>query len=242
MPGAAKTNGLRPVKTQVLRHDVADSIRNAIASGTLKPGQRVLEVELAEQLGVSRLPIREAVRQLEHEGLLISTPHRGTFVAEATEADIREMFSLRRALETLAARLVAERANPSEVKSLQKLVDEMRTASAKRDYGELFRIDTEFHTRLCTYAHHVRLLKHWNLVYGQWQALDSLMDELPTLKALPDGHPVIAGLNHFADTHQALVDAIRAGDGELAEQTMRRHMEEAEQSTLDIHAAGKTRG
>lgn len=236
-----KVNGLKPVKTQVLRLDVADAIRNAIASGVLKPGQRVLEVELAEELGVSRLPIREAIRQLEHEGLLISLPHRGTFVAQVTENDIREMFSLRKALESLAARLVAERATAPEIETLQRLVDEMRIASGQRDYERLFEIDTRFHTLLCTYAHHERLLKHWNLVYGQWQALDSQMDEIPVLNALAVDHPVITSLNHFADMHQALVDAIRAHDPDRAEQSMGQHMVEAEQSTLDIHAVGRDR-
>src|SRR5688500_3082861 len=122
MRSAPKVNGLRPLKTQVLRHDVADAIRSAIAGGVLKPGQRVLEVELAEELGVSRLPVREAIRQLEHEGLLVSQPHRGTFVAQVTPDDIREMFSLREALESLAARLVAARATPVEVEALQQLV------------------------------------------------------------------------------------------------------------------------
>jgi DNA-binding GntR family transcriptional regulator len=239
MRSASKVNGLRPLKTQILRHDVADALRNAIAGGVLKPGQRVLEVELAEELGVSRLPIREAIRQLEHEGLLVSLPHRGTFVAQVTQDDIREMFSLREALESLAARLVAERASPAEVAALQQLVDEMGPASARRDYATLFKIDTEFHTLLCTYARHERLLKHWNLVYGQWQALDSLMDEIPTLDALPDDHPVIVTLSHFADMHQALVDAVRTGSPDEAERSMHRHMAEAQQSTLDIHAVGR---
>ncbi len=234
-------NGFKPVRTQILRHEVADSIRNAIASGVLKPGQRVFEFELAKELGVSRLPIREAIRQLEHEGLLVSQPHRGTFVARATETDILEMFSLRQALEGLAARLVAERASPAEVKSLQKLVDEMRGASSRRDYEALFEIDTRFHTLLCKYARHERLQKHWNLVYGQWQALDSLMDEIPVLNGLAADHPVVVTLSHFADMHQALVDAIAAKDPARAEECMRRHMAEAEQNTLDIHTVGLDR-
>jgi DNA-binding GntR family transcriptional regulator len=227
-------------KTRALRHDVAEALRDSISTGNLKPGQRILEQELAEELGVSRLPIREAIRQLEHEGLLVTIPHRGAFVATASEQDIREMFSLREALESLAARLVAHRASPGEVNQLQALVDQMREKSAQRDFARLFEIDTEFHTLLCTFSRHGRLLKHWNLVYGQWRALDSLMDEIPTLDALPDEHPIIRTLRDFAKMHQAVVDAIRAGDAARAEGAMRKHMAEAEQSTIDINMVGRS--
>ena len=230
-------NGLKPVKSRTLRHEVTDSLRKAIASGLLEPGQRLMEVDLAQELGVSRLPVREAIRNLEHEGLLVSIPHRGTFVVEVTESDIREMFSLREALEALAARLVAERANQEEVQSLQRLVDAMGVASGRRNYADLFAIDTTFHTQLCSMTGHMRLLKHWQLVYGQWQTLDSLMNEVPVLNALPIDHPVISTLDHFSDMHQGLVDAIEAHDPDLAEAMMRKHMVEAEQSTLAIHAA-----
>jgi DNA-binding GntR family transcriptional regulator len=124
---------------------------------------------------------------------------------------------------------------------LQALVDRMRETSAQRDFETLFTIDTEFHTRLCTFSRHGRLLKHWSLVYGQWQALDSLMDEIPILNGLPDEHPIIGALRAFADMHQPLVDAIRVGDIARAEQAMRTHMSAAEQSTLDINRVGRPR-
>src|SRR5690606_20033929 len=164
-----------------LRLSVVEALRDAISSGVLKPGQRIVEQDLAEELGVSRLPIREAIRQLEYEGLLESVPHKGAVVATVSERDIRELFSLRDALETLAAGLVAQRASPGEVNQLQSIVDQMCEQSERRDFERLFEIDTEFHTMLCTFSQHGRLVKHWNLVYGQWRALDSLMDEVPIL-------------------------------------------------------------
>jgi DNA-binding GntR family transcriptional regulator len=222
-----------------LRLSVVEALRDAIGSGALKPGQRIVEQDLAAQLGVSRLPIREAIRQLEHEGLLESIPHKGAVVATVSERDIREMFSLRDALETLAAGLVAQRASPDEVHQLQAIVDQMRDQSARRDFERLFEIDTEFHTQLCTFSRHGRLVKHWSLVYGQWQALDSLMDEVPILDALPDEHPIILTLRDFARSHQVIVDAIRVGDVDGARAAMQAHMEEAQQSTLDIHMVAR---
>ncbi|MCC6945829.1 MAG: GntR family transcriptional regulator, partial [Thermomicrobiales bacterium] len=218
-----------------LRLRVVESLRDAIGSGALKPGQRIVEQDLAEQLAVSRLPIREAIRQLEYEGLLESIPHKGAVVATVSERDIRELFSLRDALETLAAGLVAQRASPDEVNQLQVIVDQMREQSERRDFERLFEIDTEFHTQLCAFSQHGRLVKHWNLVYGQWRALDSLMDEVPVLDGLPDEHPIILPLRDFARSHQVIVDAIRVGDIDGARAAMQSHMEEAQQSTLDIH-------
>ncbi|MCA9859569.1 MAG: GntR family transcriptional regulator [Thermomicrobiales bacterium] len=224
-----------------LRLSVVESLRDAISSGSLKPGQRIVEQDLAKELGVSRLPIREAIRQLEYEGLLESIPHKGAFVATVSERDIRELFSLRDALETLAAGLVAQRASPGEVSQLQSIVDQMREQSERRDFGRLFEIDTEFHTLLCTYSQHGRLVKHWSLVFGQWRALDSLMDEVPILEGLPDEHPIIMTLRDFARSHQGLVDAIRVGDIDGARAAMQLHMEEAQQSTLDIHLVARPR-
>lgn len=240
--GAAPNGKTRNVQLQrPLRLSVVEALRDAIGSGALKPGQRIVEQDLAEQLGVSRLPIREAIRQLEHEGLLESIPHKGAVVATVSEQDIREMFSLRDALETLAAGLVAQRASPGEVNQLQAIVDQMREQSERRDFDRLFEIDTEFHTQLCTFSRHERLLKHWNLVYGQWRALDSLMDEVPILDALPDAHPIILTLRDFARSHQVIVDAIRVGDIDSARVAMQAHMEEAQQSTLDIHLVARPR-
>lgn len=240
--GAAPNGKARNASTQrPLRLSVVESLRNAIGSGALKPGQRIVEQELAEELGVSRLPIREAIRQLEHEGLLESIPHKGAIVATVSERDIREMFSLRDALETLAAGLVAQRASPGEVNQLQSIVDQMREQSERRDFERLFEIDTEFHTQLCTFSQHGRLVKHWNLVYGQWRALDSLMDEIPILDGLPDEHPIIVTLRDFSRSHQVIVDAIRIGDIDAARAAMRLHMEEAQQSTLDIHLVARPR-
>lgn len=224
-----------------LRLSVVEALRDAISSGVLKPGQRIVEQDLAEELGVSRLPIREAIRQLEYEGLLESVPHKGAVVATVSERDIRELFSLRDALETLAAGLVAQRASPGEVNQLQSIVDQMCEQSERRDFERLFEIDTEFHTMLCTFSQHGRLVKHWNLVYGQWRALDSLMDEVPILADLPNEHPIILTLRDFARSHQVIVDAIRIGDIDAARSAMQVHMAEAQQSTLDIHLVARPR-
>jgi DNA-binding GntR family transcriptional regulator len=241
MQTAKRVNRIGPVYNQTLRDQVTEAIRDAITSGVLKPGERVLEREMAEQVGVSRLPVREAVRQLEHEGLLVSYPRRGTFVAQITDLDILEVFSLREALECLAARLAAARASTEEVQALQMVVDQMREPTARQDYACLFEIDRRLHTLLCTAAHHGRLLKHWNLIYGQWHALDSLTDQVSTLNSLEHDHALVRSLRRFFDIHQALVQAVCSGDSDQAERAMHAHMKYAQQNTLGVIVEGRSR-
>ncbi len=227
---------MRPVENKILRDRVADAIRHAIVQGTLRPGQRVIERELADELQVSRLPIREAIRMLEHEGLIISVPRKGTFIVEITDNDIVEIFSLRAALEGLAARLVTQRASQAEIASLQRLVDDMAVAGARRNIPRLWEIDTRFHTSLCQLAANSRLLKHWELLFTQWQAIDSLTDQVHPLEQLPDGHPMAREIFEFPNIHQGLVTALASGDPQHAEQTMRDHIARAQRNTLAIKA------
>jgi DNA-binding GntR family transcriptional regulator len=102
--------GLKPLNKKLLSENVVGAIRQAIFDGELELGQRLVETELAEQLGVSRGPIREALRLLANEGLVVINVHRGTFVAKPTPNDVEELYTLRQVLETLALRRVAESA------------------------------------------------------------------------------------------------------------------------------------
>ena len=107
--GQGVTSNTLPYKA--LRDAAVLRIREAILQGRLKPGQRILEADMAQELGISRAPIREAIRQLESEGLVVSRAHRGTYVTTLSSQDAREIFSLRAALEGLAIMLVAQSRN-----------------------------------------------------------------------------------------------------------------------------------
>jgi DNA-binding GntR family transcriptional regulator len=225
MPYDAPPRRIEPIENDTLSDRVTAAIRDAITQGVLTPGQRISERELAAELAVSRVPIRDAIRRLEHEGLLISLPRKGTFVVEITDRDIEEIFSLRAVFEGLAIRAAAEQASPAAIARLHELVEGMRKASARRDFATLWEIDTEFHTTICTLAGNGRLVDHWRLLSSQWRALDALVDQLRPLEELPDDDPLIEAQRQFPAIHLELVRAIERGDPDLAETLMHRHME-----------------
>ena len=118
------TKRLQPIRLDAykpLREVVSETLRQAIQDGVLKPGERLMEIPLAEELGVSRTPIREAIRKLELEGFVVMVPRRGTYVANISLKDITQVFEIRSALEELAAGLAAERITEEEMETLRRL-------------------------------------------------------------------------------------------------------------------------
>ena len=107
---------------QPLREVVCETLRDAIRKGVLKPGERLMEIQLAEELGVSRTPVREAIRKLELEGYVIMMPRRGTYVANLSIRDVNEVFEIRTSLDSLASGLAAERITDEELERLQRLL------------------------------------------------------------------------------------------------------------------------
>src|ERR1051325_2445131 len=135
---------------KTLRDWVFECLRTSIVSGDLAPGQRIVEADLAKQLEVSKSPVREAILQLKQDGLVIDAPKgRGVVVAPLKPSDVREIYAVREALETLSARTIAENPRPDRVSALQSIVDRMRQALAEDDVRRLFELDVDFHTALC---------------------------------------------------------------------------------------------
>jgi len=176
-------------------------IRESIVQGRLKPGQRILEVEMAKELGISRAPVREAIRQLKHEGLVVSTAHRGTYVMTLSSQDAKEIFSLRAALEGLAIMLVVQSRN-TEV--LDKSVEAMQTCVNANDMEGVIQTDLRFHEILCRAANHQRLLDIWSSMSVQIRALLSITD----LQYL--------GPSEVVPRHRVLLEAMRASEAERA--------------------------
>ena len=119
------TKRLQPIRLDAykpLREVVSETLRQAIQDGVLKPGERLMEIPLAEELGVSRTPIREAIRKLELEGFFVMVPRRGTYVANISLKDITQVFEIRSALEELAAGLAAERITEEEIETLERML------------------------------------------------------------------------------------------------------------------------
>ena len=146
---------------QPLREVVCETLRDAVRRGILQPGERLMEIQLAEDLGVSRTPVREAIRKLEMEGYVIMMPRRGTYVADLSIRDINEVFEIRTSLESLASGLAAERIDEDELEKLQRLLVEIGAYIKSGDMESIVRTDTEFHDLL------YQALRDIKCVYGE---------------------------------------------------------------------------
>lgn len=204
-----------PVDEISLRDQVANNIRRAIDAGALKPGERLVEADIAAQMGTSRAPVREAIRLLEQEGLVTNVPRRGSFVIELDHKDIEEIFSLRSVIEVLAVRQALPRLTQEDLDGLQDLVDEMIKAAEERDMTRLVDSDLEFHQRIVHIADHSRLLDVWQRMYTQLRLFLAMKDQL------------YDNPRDVADTHIPLLQALRSGDVETAHQVINNHIIQA---------------
>ena len=143
---------------QPLREVVCETLRDAIRSGILKPGERLMEIQLAEELGVSRTPVREAIRRLELEGYVIMMPRRGTYVANLSIRDVNEVFEIRTSLESLSSGLAAERITDDELERLQRLLVQIGSYIEIGDMEKIVETDTEFHDLLYQASRNQRLV------------------------------------------------------------------------------------
>jgi len=141
-------------------------IRRGIITGDLTPGLRLQEEALAQKFDVSRVPIREALTRLEHEGLIRVEPRRGAFVVGLTATDVHEIYDVREMIETRAAQFAVERAGQSDLDRLQELIARMDSAVQNQRFAEVAEPDVLFHRQLVAAAAHARLLATWEPLAG----------------------------------------------------------------------------
>ncbi|MBP3470033.1 MAG: GntR family transcriptional regulator [Lachnospiraceae bacterium] len=128
-----------------LRDVVFNTLRQAILRGELKPGERLMEIKLANKLGVSRTPIREAIRKLELEGLVLMIPRKGAEVADISEKSLRDVLEVRKALEELAVQLACDKITKEEIEDLKKAAEDFKKILKSRDITEIAEADVRFH-------------------------------------------------------------------------------------------------
>ena len=128
-----------------LRDVVFNTLRQAILKGELKPGERLMEIQLANKLGVSRTPIREAIRKLELEGLVLMIPRKGAEVADITEKSLRDVLEVRKALEELAVQLACEKITEAEIEELKKAAEDFKKILKSNDVTQIAEADVHFH-------------------------------------------------------------------------------------------------
>ncbi|HEX5117591.1 MAG TPA: GntR family transcriptional regulator [Pseudonocardiaceae bacterium] len=200
------------VRRQSLATQTVDVLRELVLTGEIPPGGRVNEVELAQRMRISRGPLREAIRHLVSEGLLVYVPHRGAHVPQADLAELYALFELRSALECAAARLAATRRSDTQLAALRSVGAESR---ARFESGRRFpyRLDLAFHACLLDAAASPRIADQVRLVQQQVILLRS--------RLAADAAHGRASL----DDHDALVEAVAAGDGDLAASVMATHLD-----------------
>jgi DNA-binding GntR family transcriptional regulator len=200
---------------RVLSDHIAGELREAIIADRLKAGQRIVEREIAEAMQTSRGPVRDALLQLDSEGLVERHAHRGTFVKRLSSQDAEEICSLRQAIESLAVEYVVKQATSANLEELDALVQEMADMIAE-DYsiGEATELDMAFHRALCRISGHGRALAAWDALSGQTRIL--LMSRIKR-------HP-----RDFQDQvvvwHRRLVDALRERNLKQAQKELRNHL------------------
>ncbi|NLP40914.1 MAG: GntR family transcriptional regulator [Veillonellaceae bacterium] len=205
---------------QPLREVVCEALREAIISGVLKPGERLMEIQLAEELGVSRTPVREAIRKLELEGFVIMILRRGTYVADLSIKDINEVFEVRTSLEVLAAGLATERITDDELEKMERLLVHIGEYIEKGDMDKIVEADSQFHDILYQATRNDRLV----------QIISNLREQLTRFRSISMAYP--GRLKNTLEEHSRLVEALAARDQQLAERLATEHMENTEQTLL----------
>lgn len=136
---------MQPYQQQSLRAWVHEYVRNDILNGRYKPGEALVETKLSEEMGVSRTPVREAIRQLELEGLVSSIPNKGVVVTGVTQEDIGDTYAIRSLIEGLAVRWAVERIDEKGIKELEEIVGLMEYYTGRDDMEQVAKLDTRFH-------------------------------------------------------------------------------------------------
>lgn len=223
-------NKLQPIKLdsyQPLREVVFETLREAIRDGVLKPGERLMEIHIAEQLGVSRTPVREAIRKLELEGYVIMMPRRGTYVSNLSIKDINEVFEIRTSLDSLASGLAAERITEDELEQLQRLLVEIGIAIKEQDMDKIVETDMKFHDMLYQASRNDRLV---GIIFN-------LREQLTSFRAKSMSYP--GRLEATLEEHRKIVDTIAQGDVEAAKKAAEYHMECSENTLLQAMKNGE---
>jgi DNA-binding GntR family transcriptional regulator len=196
-----------------LADEAAKQIREEIVAGRLAPGQRLGELALAEALGVSRGPVREAFKLLKAEGLVFEALNKGTYVESLSPQDVGDIFEVRLAVETRAAKLIMRGKRESDLDSLQGYAERIIQAAATSDDRKIAQADVDFHEAICRLSRVKRLHEIFLNHVGLWRALLFVDEHL---------YPVVADTS---DEHYGIVSAMRSGDELKATETIESHLE-----------------
>ncbi len=203
-----------------LRDVVFNTLRRAILKGELKPGERLMEITLADKLGVSRTPIREAIRKLELEGLVVMAPRKGAKVASITERDLNDVLEVRKGMEVLAISLACKRITGEELEKLETIEQSFQKLIESGNLTELAEMDVKFHDTIYQATNNQRLV----------QLLNNLREQMYRyrMEYLKD----IAVRRTLAEEHKAICRALRERDEQQAEEYVSIHIDNQQKAII----------
>lgn len=203
-----------------LRDVVFNTLRQAILIGDLKPGERLMEIHLANRLGVSRTPIREAIRKLELEGLVTMIPRRGAEVAQITEKSLKDVLEVRRALDALSVELACDRISEEELKALDEACNQFEAATKTRDPKKIAQADVALHDIIVKATANNRLIQLVNNLAEQMYRyrFEYIKDEQSHAQLIEE--------------HRIIYNSIRNKDKETAARTAKLHIDNQELSVM----------
>lgn len=205
---------------RTMQEIVYDTIREAIQTGRYAPGQRLVADDLAQELGTSRMPVREALHRLEVAGLVTITPHRGAIVSELSAKEIVEIYHIRAVLEGLATRLAAPHLTPADFARMNTAIEGMAAAGADPDLDQMLRQNREFHITIWQAAQASRLRDLLENLYDASHRYRNISILLPGRVA------------QVVQEHRQIVQALVKGDGAAAERLANEHHENTAQRLL----------
>ena len=195
-----------------LRDVVFNTLREAILKGELQPGERLMELQLASKLGVSRTPIREAIRRLEQEGLAVTMPRKGAEVARMTLKDMEDVLEVREALDELAARIACAKINDEQLENLKSIRDEFKKSLDSGDVKKIAEEDVRFHDAIYEATDNAKLIALTNNIREQMYRyrVEYLKDQ--------NNYPILIA------EHDAIVNALEQRDKEMVTAEMHTHV------------------
>lgn len=202
-----------PQRVKTLSVQVYDSLRRAILREELAPGARLVELDLAAQLGTSQGPVREALQRLEREGLVRRHAHSSTFVTGISDDEMYELFCIRSLIECFAVKRALPYITPERLAELEALVEGMRAAGGADDMLAFTEQDLLFHRLICQWSRSYPLLRTWDPLYSQIQRF-----------VIHTHKHYFKGIPEIADTHLPVIEALRSGDLERAQREIHDHV------------------
>lgn len=218
------------VSRRLLHQDVADQLRTAIIRGDFRPGQRLREPELARMLALSRGPVREALRKLEQEGLVVTTPHQGASVVALDALALDDAIEIRRFIEELNGRAALTRTTPQDLTELDQCLRSLEDAVEARDAAGSAVHDFRFHQRLIEVGDSAVVRRVWNSLAGPMR-----------LYLNASNREMVSTGRNLSLSHRAIAEALRDGDRDRLMRAFAQHFAETRESLEEAGAGVPTR-